>query len=58
MANMEDDPGASTQQFRAYVDGGRSPAAPDAGKRSPVPIVIAVVVAVVLVAAVAFFVLR
>lgn len=57
MANMEDDPGASTQQFRAYVDDGRSPAA-EAGKRSAVPIVIAIIVAVVVIAAVAFFVLR
>ena len=57
MANMDEDPGASTQQFRAYVDGGRT-AASDAGGRSPVPIVIAIVVVVAIVAAIAFFVLR
>ena len=57
MANMEEDPGASTQQFRAYVDGGRSPAE-GTGKRSVVPIVIAVVAVVVVIAAIAFFVLR
>lgn len=55
MANKEEDPGASTQQFRAYVDGGRSPA--ETGGRSRVPAVIAAVVAVIVVAVVAFFVL-
>lgn len=54
MAN-ENDPGASTQQFQAYVES-RSPAT---DRRSGAPLlIIALIVIAVVIAAVAFFVLR
>lgn len=56
MANSEEDPGASTQQFRAYVE--REPEG-TSGTRSAAPLLIVGMVAVVVViAAIVFVVLR
>lgn len=58
MANSDEDPGANTQMFRAYVDEGRGQgrAQGEGSSRSIAPfVVIGLVVIVLVVAAVVFF---
>lgn len=52
MGNSEDDPGAETQMFRAYVEGADRPTTDFRSQRSRLPIGLAVVGVAVLVAVV------